>query len=328
MDPYVTLGVPRGCTRDEVRDAFRTLVRRAHPDHGGEDRSFVHLRAAYEQILQELDRRTYPVQGVPGVFPRDHRPRESPDPRVARSTYIAWLDRAAKKSMRRQDRWPWRLFNAIGVTFLLIIIVSSIVSVPLIFHQENLREQRARRIARYGQSTGRSSDSVPGPSKLPDSVPAPSSPSRVRKAARIRIGEVFVIPYDSTLFLTAVGGSAGGDSEFGLGRSEADHQPVFTGLPNHPSPTGEVRIGHVRKGSKLPMYVKSQGAWDFAESGPGREETDTFRDQDNSLGKNGSIVEQTGPKTWILHLDDAGSGDDDVLIRIRLEPDSPSVPRP
>lgn len=323
MDPYVTLGVPKGCTRDEVGEAFRTLVRHAHPDRGGEDRSFVHLRAAYEQILEEVDRRAVPIEGGPGVLPRDHRPRESTDPRVARSTYLAWLDHAATKSRRRKDRWPWRLLNAIGVLFLLLMIVASLVLIPVVIHQERLREQEARRMAKYGQSTAR-----PQPA---DFVPDPSSPPRVRLVARIRIGEVFVIPYDSTLFLSAVGGNARGGSEFGLGRSQADHHPVFTGLPNHPSPTGEVRIGHVRKGSKLPMYVKSQGAWESEGSGPGREDTETSWDRDNSLGKNGSIIEQTGPNTWVLHLDDVGSGDDDdddVLIRIRLEPDAPTVSQP
>ena len=57
MDPYRTLGVPRGCTREEVKAAFRARVPLAHPDRGGEDGTFIQLRAAYEQILAELDRR-------------------------------------------------------------------------------------------------------------------------------------------------------------------------------------------------------------------------------------------------------------------------------
>jgi hypothetical protein len=45
------------------------------------------------------------------------------------------------------------------------------------------------------------------------------------------------------------------------------------------------------------------------------------------MGQNGSIVEKTGASTWVLHLDDAGSADvddnnEDVLIEIRLVPDS------
>src|SRR5262249_54905745 len=57
MDPYRILRVERGCTREEVKEAFRAKVVCAHPDRGGEQLTFVQLRAAYEQILRELDRR-------------------------------------------------------------------------------------------------------------------------------------------------------------------------------------------------------------------------------------------------------------------------------
>src|SRR5262249_46124743 len=50
-----------------------------------------------------------------------------------------------------------------------------------------------------------------------------------------------------------------------------------------------------------------------------------FMDLDNSLGFGGSIIEQTGPATWLLHMEDAASflyddDDDDVLVQLRLEP--------
>jgi curved DNA-binding protein CbpA len=41
MDPDGTLGVARGCTRDEVRQAFLLKAQHAHPDRGGEDVAFV-----------------------------------------------------------------------------------------------------------------------------------------------------------------------------------------------------------------------------------------------------------------------------------------------
>jgi hypothetical protein len=54
MDPYRTLGVDRGCTRDDVKAAFRAKVRLAHPDRGGDELAFINFCAAYKQILQDL----------------------------------------------------------------------------------------------------------------------------------------------------------------------------------------------------------------------------------------------------------------------------------
>jgi len=71
MDPYRILGVARGCTREEVKEAFRAKVPSAHPDRGGEDLTFIQLRAAYEQILAELDRRPRPNTNWPARVPRD-----------------------------------------------------------------------------------------------------------------------------------------------------------------------------------------------------------------------------------------------------------------
>jgi hypothetical protein len=58
MDPYLTLGVPRGCTRQEAKDAFRAGAWRAHPDRGGDERTFIRLYAAYKRILRELEQTT------------------------------------------------------------------------------------------------------------------------------------------------------------------------------------------------------------------------------------------------------------------------------
>jgi DnaJ domain len=334
MDPYVILGVPRGCTRDEVSKAFRTLVHYAHPDHGGEDRSFLEIRAAYEQILEDLDRRNRPIDGVPDVVPRDHSAQESPDPRVARSTYIAWLDQSAKKAARRHDRLPWRILNAIGVLGLLGMVVCSIAAVPAVIYYERLWEAEARRIAKYGPSPTSPSASIPGPSSPPREqdprpVARPSSPHRVWVSFQGPPKALFVVPYDSIMFLTPLGGDAGGDTEFGLGESVADHGPIFTGLPNHPSHVHELRIGRFREGSKPCFYLKTNGAWAFMKPGTNREAIETFADRDNSLGGGGTVVEKTGPDTWVLHLDDVGSNDDDdddVLIQIRLEPVAPTAP--
>ena len=57
FDPWRTLGVPVGAGPDEIRDAFRTLARRRHPDvnrdspHAHEQ--FIRLRQAYETLMDD-----------------------------------------------------------------------------------------------------------------------------------------------------------------------------------------------------------------------------------------------------------------------------------
>jgi len=55
MDPYLVLGVPRNCTRQEVQKTFRAKVRREHPDRGGEEQKFIRICLAYKQILSDVD---------------------------------------------------------------------------------------------------------------------------------------------------------------------------------------------------------------------------------------------------------------------------------
>jgi hypothetical protein len=128
-----------------------------------------------------------------------------------------------------------------------------------------------------------------------------------------------------------VGGSAGAVTEFGLGTSEARRKPIFNGLPEHPQPDGEVKIGFVPAGSELHFYIKSdwgQVRWAFSHDSKSEVAREAFYDRDNSLERDGSAVVRTGPSTWVLHLDDATSGDDDdddILIEMRLVPAKPPV---
>ena len=80
MDPYQILGLSRGCTRDEVENAFRVGVWHARPDRGGADDPFIELSTAYRRILEELDRGSGSgvrnPEGVPRMRdPRSARPR-------------------------------------------------------------------------------------------------------------------------------------------------------------------------------------------------------------------------------------------------------------
>jgi hypothetical protein len=77
MDPYQTLGLRKGCTREEVKEAFRARVWRAHPDRGGDEQPFIELCAAYKQILGELGRGPAPPAFVRPADPKVFR---RPDP--------------------------------------------------------------------------------------------------------------------------------------------------------------------------------------------------------------------------------------------------------
>ncbi len=149
-------------------------------------------------------------------------------------------------------------------------------------------------------------------------------------------GPFLTVPYDATLFLQPVGGSAGAITEFGIGTSIQDHIAYFTGLPFNPSPPGAVEVGYVTAGTSLNFYEKSDWLggtyWAFSN----QYATDlasfiAFWDPTLSFSSTGSIVQQTSPTTWVLHLDDAASFlvDDnnyDVLMQVTLIP--AAVPEP
>lgn len=50
MDPYAVLGVSPGATRDEVKAAYRSALKRHHPDTGGDPAKFRAVNEAWEQI--------------------------------------------------------------------------------------------------------------------------------------------------------------------------------------------------------------------------------------------------------------------------------------
>jgi curved DNA-binding protein CbpA len=56
MNPYQILGIAKDCTREEAKEAFRVRAYHAHPDRGGETKTFIRIRRAYEQILADLER--------------------------------------------------------------------------------------------------------------------------------------------------------------------------------------------------------------------------------------------------------------------------------
>ncbi len=152
MDPYRTLGVSRSCTRVELKEAFRARVASAHPDRGGDDAVFIQLRAAYERILAELDRRaqsrpeaelsrreapgdgtTEPLASTPesAQYEKDEtadkkpRPRP-PDPAVVRKAYIAWLSHASAEADRTDPLRRGKWMRILGMGFLCYLIFGSL----------------------------------------------------------------------------------------------------------------------------------------------------------------------------------------------------------
>ena len=55
-DPYVVLGVKPSASRSEIKAAFRELVKRHHPDAGGDKKAIVAINAAWE-VLGDQERR-------------------------------------------------------------------------------------------------------------------------------------------------------------------------------------------------------------------------------------------------------------------------------
>ena len=141
-------------------------------------------------------------------------------------------------------------------------------------------------------------------------------------------GNEFVMPIDGNLFLQQMGGEAGGVTSFGLGTSPSNFDVLYTGLPNNPSPVGEVLAGFFTAGTTIHFgeFTTFAGLEGYAFSnGTDQASVVAFSDIDDSLGMGGSIIQQTGQDTWLLHLDDAVSylfddDDNDVLMQLRVAP--------
>ena len=87
--PYEVLGVNSGATQDELRRAYRKLMRETHPDTGGDAARFTAVQVAWERVGDPDDRAAYdrgrsssrtdetPVTWAPQSRPKqaDTRPR-------------------------------------------------------------------------------------------------------------------------------------------------------------------------------------------------------------------------------------------------------------
>jgi DnaJ domain len=140
MNPYLTLGVAKGCTRDEVKQAFLTKAQTAHPDRGGDDASFVALRTAYEQILKELDRRSRSVEKTPMRGSRNDRKPALFYPRIPPQSRPDRLRRFVRSTMRSIREWDWSNF------FVLLLLLAFIGPLILIWNWEPEDPEREARV--------------------------------------------------------------------------------------------------------------------------------------------------------------------------------------
>jgi molecular chaperone DnaJ len=95
-DPYAVLGLTPEATPAEIKAAYRALVKRHHPDAGGDDQRILALNAAWEVLREQVRGGSAPATNAaaaagatattPGSAPADRRRRTSGD-----RLLIEWL---------------------------------------------------------------------------------------------------------------------------------------------------------------------------------------------------------------------------------------------
>ena len=99
-DPYAVLGISPQASGDEIKAAYRTLVKRHHPDAGGDDQRILALNAAWEVLRDEQSRRRWDasqrIAAAAGATPPARRGRSPAAPRSGAdldAQLQAWLQK-------------------------------------------------------------------------------------------------------------------------------------------------------------------------------------------------------------------------------------------
>ncbi len=58
-DPYKTLGVDPSAKTSEIKNAYRALVKKHHPDAGGDEKKILEINAAWEIISNPINRKAF-----------------------------------------------------------------------------------------------------------------------------------------------------------------------------------------------------------------------------------------------------------------------------
>lgn len=64
---YKVLGVDKNASQDEIRRAYRKLVKTKHPDKGGNQKEFQEIQVAYNTLSDENKRKVYDEYGEEGI---------------------------------------------------------------------------------------------------------------------------------------------------------------------------------------------------------------------------------------------------------------------
>ena len=64
---YKILGVDKNASKDEIKKAYRNLVRTKHPDKGGSEEEFQNIQLAYDTLSDENKRKVYDEYGEEGL---------------------------------------------------------------------------------------------------------------------------------------------------------------------------------------------------------------------------------------------------------------------
>lgn len=78
MDYYSTLGLQRNASADEIKQAYRKLAMKHHPDRGGDQNKFKELSAAYDALNDPEKKRIIDSGGDPNSQPRQRHQDGNP----------------------------------------------------------------------------------------------------------------------------------------------------------------------------------------------------------------------------------------------------------
>lgn len=70
MNPYKILGVKKSASVEEIRDAWKELVKQHHPDKGGDEEKFKEVQAAYAILIDPAQRKQYDETGFVAGDPK------------------------------------------------------------------------------------------------------------------------------------------------------------------------------------------------------------------------------------------------------------------